>query len=111
MPDHMPKPVSLRRPRGRRLFEPAKPMLKDFVRKVAFLPVFLSGLYSAFMAQATALNYQWLFRFALVLTLIHIVLAGLYFRFVPGRLRWLGLPVSLLSLLSLTELGLRAFFG
>ncbi len=78
---------------------------------LAFLPVFLSGVYAVFMAQATALNYQWLFRFALALTLIHVVLAGLYFRFVPGRLRWLGLLISLLTLVCLTELGLRAFFG
>lgn len=84
-------------------------MFRDFVRKVAFVPVFLSGAYAAFMAQATALNYHWLFRFALVLTLIHLALAALYFRFVPGWLRWFGLAVSLLALFSLAELGLRVY--
>ena len=84
-------------------------MFRDFIRKVAFIPVFLSGVCAANMAQETALNYHWLFRFVLVLTLIHFGLAGLYFRFVPGWLRWFGLAVSLLALFSLAELGLRVY--
>ncbi len=99
-----PRPI-----RGRRLFAPLKPTFRDFFRKLAFVPVFLSGAYAAFMAQATALNYHWLFRFVLVLTLIHFGLAGLYFRFVSGWLRWFGLAVSLLAGLSLAELGLRVY--
>lgn len=107
--DQLPEINPLRRPRGRRLFAPLKPMFRDFIRKVAFVPVFLSGVCAVNMAQATALNYHWLFRFVLVLTLIHLGLAGLYFRFVPGWLRWLGLAVSLLAGLSLAELGLRVY--
>jgi hypothetical protein len=84
-------------------------MFRDFIRKLAFVPVFLSGVCAVNMAQATALNYHWLFRFVLVLTLIHFGLAGLYFRFVPGWVRWLGLAVSLLALFSLVELGLRVY--
>ena len=69
----------------------------------------MSGVCAANMAQETAPNYHWLFRFVLVLTLIHLGLAELYFRFVPGWLRWLGLAVSLLTLFSLAELGLRVY--
>jgi hypothetical protein len=84
-------------------------MFRDFIGKVAFIPVFMSGVCAANMAQETAPNYHWLFRFVLVLTLIHLGLAGLYFRFVPGWLRWLGLAVSLLAGLSLAELGLWVY--
>lgn len=104
-------PTTHRRPRGRRLFEPFKPGLKDFVRALVFIPVFLSGALAADMTQTAAQNYHLLFRQALVLTVIHLVLSALYIRYVPGRLRWLGLLISLLALVCLTELSLRVFFG
>lgn len=111
MTDPLTNSAQLHRPRGRRLFEPLKPGLRGFAQTVAFLPVFGSGAFAAGMTQATALNYQWLFRYAILLTLVHFVLSGLYFRFVASRLRWLGLLISLLALVCLTELGLRVFFG
>ena len=111
MTNPLSRSTQLRRPRGHRLFEPFRPGLKDFARGLAFLPVFLSGGYAVAMAQAAAFNYHWLFRYSFVLVVIHLVLSGFYFRFVSSRLRWLGLLMSLLALVCLTELGLRVFFG
>ena len=111
MTEPSPEAPQLRRPRGRRLFEPFKLVMRDFARAAAFLPVSGSGAIAAEMAEASAPNYELLFRQTVVLALVHFALSGLYFRFVASRLRWLGLVISLLTLVCLTELGLRAFFG
>ena len=106
--------VLLRHPRGRELFTPFKPMVRDFARRLAFIPVFLSGAYAVLMAQASSPDYQRLYWHALASWVIHLLLSVLYFRFTQSWLRWFGALLSLLSLLSLiclAELGLRVFAG
>lgn len=101
----------LRKPRGRQLFEPFKPLLRDFGRAIAFGVVFLTGSLAIILAEWSSPGDHRPFWHSLWLTLVHAGLAALYFRRVRDRMRWLGLVMTVLAAGTLIERALRLFLG
>jgi hypothetical protein len=60
-------------------FGSCQPLARDFLRAGALLVIFLSGVCTAFVCQASSPDYRALFWFILPVALFHLALVVVYF--------------------------------
>jgi len=82
-----------------------------FAHTLWFVAVALTGLVTAFYAQATADNYHLLFWVLLPFACLHVALAHHYFNRTRDRTRWLACGIECLALGSFAELTLRVWLS
>ena len=81
----------------------------DFLRAGTLVLVFLSGLFTAFMSQASSPDYLRLFWSILPIAVIHVVLAVAYFLKVAHWTRWGALCFAIIALGFVGEMTLRVW--
>ena len=91
------------------LFAPLRPLALDFLRAGVLVLVFLSGLFTAFVSQASSLDYRRLFWSILPVAASHFALAGVYFLRVRHWTRWAALGLAIIALSFLGEMTLRVW--
>ena len=91
------------------LFAPLKPFALDFMRAGALVLVFLSGLLTAFVSQASSPDYRRLFWSVLPVAVFHFALALVYFLRVRHWTRWGALGLAIVALGFLGEMTLRVW--
>lgn len=91
------------------LFAPFKPLALDFLRAGALVLVFLSGLFTAFVSQASSPDYRHLFWSILPFAVFHFVLAGVYFSRARHWTRWGALGLAIIALVFFGEMILRVW--
>ena len=84
-------------------------MALGFLRVGALVLVFLSGLLTAFVSQASSLDYRRLFWSILPFAVFHIGLASFYFSRVRHWTRWCALGLAIVALGFLGEMTLRVW--
>jgi hypothetical protein len=91
------------------VFAPGKRLLREFLRAVAFIFVFLSGALAAFMSQASAPNYQLLFWEVMKISIVHFALGLVYFLKVRHWTRWGALALLIAVLAFVLEMTYRVW--
>src|SRR5687768_10036219 len=92
------------------VFSPIRPLVLGFLRAVAFVVIFLSGLLTVFLSQASATDYRALHWDILPIALFHSLIAGLYFWKVRHWTRWGALVLAIFALGSFGEMTVRVWF-
>lgn len=89
------------------LFAPFKPLALEFVRAGVLVLVFLSGLFTAFVSQASSPDYHRLFWSILPFAVVHFVSAAIYFFGVRHWTRWGALVLAIVALGFFGEMTVR----
>src|SRR3954469_13105861 len=91
------------------LFAPFTHVWREFLRAVAFILVFTSGLLSADLSQASSPNYRRLFWDVATITIIHLALTLFYFLKVRHWTRWCAVSLSIIILAFVAEMTFRVW--
>ncbi len=84
-----------------------KAILVPIARGIGFLLITVTGLFTAFVCQASSPDYRELFWTVAPVAVIHFIAVGIYFRLVSDGDRWVAVAIGGFAAASFGEMALR----